>query len=81
MNHTDRQRRMITGALLWGGIALAGLGAISTPAHASPSADVTVTDLQPQSPGARVGFDPQPDPPGVRSGFDPQPEPPVRVAR
>lgn len=90
MNHTDRTRAL-TGALLAGGIALAGLGFSAASAQAGPTSGATGDgSVRPVSPAARVGFDPQPEPPafagdgsvrpqspGMRVGFNPQPEPPV----
>ncbi|WP_137148326.1 hypothetical protein [Mycolicibacterium sp. CR10] len=90
MNHTDRTR-VVTGALLAGGIALAGFGFGAAPAQAGPiSGSMGDGSVRPVSPASRAGFDPQPEPPalagdgsvrpqspGVRVGFNPQPEPPV----
>lgn len=84
MNINDRLTRLATGALLIGGVALAGLGIVAGAAQvdygmlADGSGATSVTVRQPQSPGVRVGFDPQPEPPGTRGGFDPKPEPPAK---
>lgn len=66
----NNMKRIIVGALLSGGIALAGLGLSMGTAHAF--------DPQPDPPGESVSS-PRLNP-GVIRGFDPQPEPPVRVA-
>lgn len=87
--------RIVTGALLAGGIAVGSLGLASTTASAGPAYAVTGDgSVRPQSPASKVGFDPQPEPPsavtgdgsvrpqspGVKVGFNPQPEPPGKVA-
>jgi hypothetical protein len=82
MSTKHNVKRIIVGALLFGGVALAGLGLGMGTAQAF--------DPQPEPPGTIRGFDPQPDPPaslpssrlnpGVIRGFNPQPEPPVRIA-
>jgi hypothetical protein len=90
MNTTHNGKRIIAGALLFGGVALAGLGLkmgtaqafdpqLESPGKVAPSHKL--------SPGEIRGFDPPPDPPaseppsrlnpGVIRGFNPQPEPPV----
>ena len=73
MSTTNNVKRIIVGALLSGGVALAGLGLSMGTAQAF--------NPQPDPPGKIRGFDPQPDPPalnpGVIRGFNPQPEPPV----
>jgi hypothetical protein len=63
-------KRIIIGALLSGGIALAGLGLSMGTAYAF--------DPQPDPPGGSASS-PRLNP-GVIRGFDPQPEPPVRIA-
>lgn len=88
MNPNHRLTRLLTGALLAGGVAVAGFGidaGVASMNFGMLSQPGSAVDDGPTSPGVRVGFDPQPDPPsgrftspGVRVGFDPQPEPPTR---
>jgi hypothetical protein len=93
MSTTHNVKRIIVGALLFGGVALAGLGLSMGTAQAfdpqpdppgkseiSPKLNPGVIrgfNPQPDPPGKIRGFDPQPEPPGVIRGFNPQPEPPV----
>lgn len=80
-------KRIIIGALLSGGVALASLGLSTGTAQAfnpqpdppGKSASSPITN-----PGVIRGFNPQPDPPGFPAlnpglirGFNPQPEPPT----
>jgi hypothetical protein len=90
MSTTHNVKRIIVGALLFGGVALAGLGLSMGTAQAfdpQPEPPGKVAPSHKLSPGEIRGFDPQPDPPasvpssrlnpGVIRGFNPQPEPPV----
>jgi len=63
-------KRMIVGALVSAGVALAGFGLSMGTAQAF--------DPQPDPP-SELTSSPRLDP-GVIRGFDPQPEPPVRMA-
>jgi hypothetical protein len=66
----NNMKKIIVGALLSGGVALAGMGLSMGTAHAF--------DPQPDPPGESVSS-PRLNP-GVIRGFNPQPEPPVRTA-
>ena len=70
MSTTHNVKRIIVGALLSGGVALAGMGLSMGTAQAF--------DPQPDPPG-KSESSPKLNP-GVIRGFNPQPEPPVRVA-
>ena len=70
MNANHTVKRIIVGALLFGGVTLAGLGLSMGTAQAF--------DPQPDPPGKSEIS--QKLNPGVIRGFDPQPEPPVRTA-
>jgi hypothetical protein len=79
MSTAHNVKRIIVGAMLFGSVALAGLGLGMGTAQAF--------DPQPDPPGKIRGFDPQPEPPsvsrlnpGVIRGFNPQPEPPTLPA-
>jgi hypothetical protein len=86
MTTTEFLHRILTTALLAGGLALAAVGI----AAGITQLNVSTVAFNPQpdppgrpsflDPGSRVGFNPQPDPPGSIRGFNPQPEPPVRIA-
>lgn len=70
MSTTHNVKRIVVGALLSGGVALAGFGLSMGTAHAF--------DPQPDPPGESVSS-PKLNP-GVIRGFDPQPDPPALSA-
>jgi hypothetical protein len=80
MSTTHYVKRIIVGALLSGGVAVAALGLSTGTAQAfnpQPDPPGKVASTHPVNPGEIHGFNPQPDPPGKIRGFDPQPEPPT----
>ncbi len=69
MSTTHNVKRIIVGALLFGSVALAGLGLSMGTAQAfDPQPDPPFS-----APSSRLN-------PGVIRGFNPQPEPPTRIA-
>jgi hypothetical protein len=78
MTTTHSVKRMLVGALLSGGIAVAGLGLSAGSAQAfNPQPE---PPGKPLSPGTIQGFNPQPDPPGVIRVTIHAPDGPIGVA-
>jgi hypothetical protein len=68
MSTTHNMTRIVGGALLSGGVALAGLGLSMGTAQAfnpQPDPPGKVASAQRVNPGDIHGFNPQPDPPGL----------------
>jgi hypothetical protein len=68
MSTTRNVKRIVVGALLSGGIALAGFGLSMGSAQAfdpQPEPPGKVAPSQKLNPGVIRGFDPQPDPPAL----------------
>jgi hypothetical protein len=68
MSTTENVKRIVAGALLTGGVALAGLAMSAGTAQAfnpQPDPPGKVAYQQHLNPGEIQGFNPQPDPPGM----------------
>jgi hypothetical protein len=68
MRTTHNMKRMVVGALVSGGVALAGLGLSMGTAQAfnpQPDPPGLPASAQRVNPGDIHGFNPQPDPPGL----------------